>query len=136
MTSNRSIALAAIFSVGLGFPTAWADSASDVCAALANARTALYSMITAKDVSTKDALNAKVREASTKLDSALAGMIGAEAKAAADFKALWDQFKATRDNQIIPAIYKGDVDEAKKIADGIQSERLSKMWSIMSCKVR
>ena len=63
-------------------------------------------------------------------------MTGATAKAAADFKALWDQFKTTRDNQIIPAIYKRNADEAKKIADGIQSERLSKMWSVMSCKVR
>jgi hypothetical protein len=68
------------------------------------------------------------------LDSVLAGMTGADAKSAADFKALWDQFKATRDNQIIPAIYKGNADEAKKIADGIQFERLSKMWSIMSCR--
>ena len=137
MTSSRSIAVSVVFGLGLGFVSAaWADSASDACAALASARTALYSMINAKDVSAQDALNAKVREASTKLDSVLAGMTGADAKAAADFKALWDQFKATRDNQIIPAIYKGNPAEAKKIADGIQSERLSKMWSIMSCKVR
>jgi hypothetical protein len=93
-------------------------------------------MINAKDVSTQDALNAKMREASTKLYSVLAGMTGSDAKAAADLKALWDQFKGTRDNQIIPAIYKGNADEAKKITDGIQSERLSKMWIIMSCKVR
>ena len=93
-------------------------------------------MINAKDKSAQDALNAKVQEASTKLESVLAGMTGANAKAAADFKALWDQFRATRDNQIIPAIYKGNADEAKKIADGIQSERHSKMWSVMSCKVR
>ena len=55
---------------------------------------------------------------------------------AADFKAVWDQFKATRENEIILAIYKGNADDAKKIASGIQSERLSKMWSIMSCKAR
>jgi hypothetical protein len=55
-------------------------------------------MINAKDVSTQDALNAKVQESSAKLDSVLAGMTGAGAKAAADFKALWDQFKATRDH--------------------------------------
>jgi hypothetical protein len=91
-------------------------------------------MINAKDKSAQDALNAKVQDASTKLDSVLASMAGA--KAAADFKVLWDQFKTTRDNQIIPAIYKGNADEAKKIADGIQSERLSKMWVIMSCKAR
>jgi hypothetical protein len=85
-----------------------------------------------KDKSAQDALNAKVQQASTKLESVLASMTGANAKAAAD--SLWDQFKTTRDNQIIPAIYKGNADEAKKIADGIQFERLSKMWSIMSCR--
>ena len=134
MTSIRSIAIAAIFSFGLGAHLAWADPVSDVCAALANARTALYSMINAKDAATQDVLNAKVREASVKLESALAGMTSANAKAAADFKVLWDQFKSTRDNEIIPAIYKGNSGEAKKVADGIQHERLSKMWSIMSCR--
>ena len=137
MTSSQSIAASLVFGLGLGFiSVAWADSASDACAALANARTALYSMINAKNKSLQDALNAKVQEASTKLESVLVNMTGANAKAAADFKALWDQFKTTRDNQIIPAIYKGNADEAKKITDGIQSERLSKMWSVMSCKVR
>jgi hypothetical protein len=137
MTSSQSIALSVVFGLGLGFSSiAWADSVSDACAALASARTALYSMINAKDKSAQDALNAKVQEASTKLESVLAGMTGADAKAAADFKAVWDQFKTTRDNQIIPAIYKGNADEAKKLADGIQSERLSKMWGIMSCKAR
>ena len=137
MTSSQSIAITVAFGIGLRFiSVAWADSASDACAALANARTALYSMINAKDKSVQDALNAKVQEASAKLELVLAGMTGTNVKAAADFKALWDQFKTTRDNQIIPAIYKGNADEAKKIADGIQSERLSKMWSVMSCKVR
>jgi hypothetical protein len=91
-------------------------------------------MINAKDKSMQDALNAKVQAASAKLDSVVAGMTGAETKAAADFQAVWDQFKATREKEIIPAIYKGNVAEAKKITDGIQYERLSKMWSIMSCR--
>lgn len=137
MTHSQTIALTAVFGLGLEFvPAAWADSAGDVCAALANARTALYSMITAKGKPAQDAQNATVQDASSKLDSLLAGMTGGDAKAAADFKVVWDQFKSTRDNQIIPAIYKGNSDEAKKLADGIQAERLSKMWSIMSCKVR
>jgi hypothetical protein len=103
--------------------------------AFAEALNALYSMINAKDKSTQDAFHTKVQTASTKLDSVLAGMTGADAKVAADFKAIWDQFKATREKEIIPAIYKGNTDEAKKITDGIQYERLSKMWSIMSCKI-
>ena len=97
MTSSQSIAASLVFGLGLGFiSVAWADSASDACAALANARTALYSMINAKNKSLQDALNAKVQEASTKLESVLVNMTGANAKAAADFKALWDQFKTSR----------------------------------------
>jgi hypothetical protein len=135
MRRSQSIAVGVVFGLGLGFfSVAWGDSASDACAALASARTALYSMINAKDKTAQDALNAKVQDASTRLDSVLASMAGDGAKAGADFKVLWDQFKSTRDNQIIPAINKGNADEAKKIADGIQFERLSKMWSIMSCK--
>jgi len=135
MTSSQSIAMTTVLGLGLAFvPAAWADPASDACAALADARNALYSMINARDKSAQDALNAKVQAASTKLDSVLGGMTGADAKVAADFKVIWDQFKATREKEIIPAIYKGNADEAKKITDGIQYERLSKMWSIMSCK--
>lgn len=137
MTRSRLIAaLTTAFGLGLAFipPAAWADPARDACAALATARNALYSMINAKDKSEQDALNTNVQAASTKLDTALAGMTGADAKVATDFKAVWDQFKATREKEIIPAINKGDVAEAKKLADGIQYERLSKMWSILSCK--
>jgi len=38
------------------------------------------------------------------------------------------------EEQMIPAIYKGSIDDAKKIADGVQLERFSTMWRIMSCK--
>ena len=135
MTRNPSTAVMTALGLGLALvPAAWADPASDTCAALVDARTALYSMINAKDKSTQDALNTKVQAASTKVDSVLAGMTGTDAKVAADFKTIWNQFKATRENEIIPAIYKGNAAEAKKITDGIQYERLSKMWSIMSCK--
>ncbi len=137
MTRSRSIAVMMVLGLGLAsVQAARADSAGDACAALVNARTTLYSMLSAKDKSAQDALNAKMQEASAKLDSVLAGMTGADAKAAAAFKAVWDQFKATRDQEIIPAIRKGNADEAKRIADGIQYQRLSQMWSIMSCKVR
>jgi hypothetical protein len=135
MTSSQSIAVTMVFGLGLAFVSAaWADPANDACAALAETRGALYSMVNAKDKSAQDALNAKTQAASAKLDSVLAGMIGAQAKVAANFKVVWDQFKATRDKEIIPAIYKGNADDAKKIANGIQYDRLAKMWSIMSCK--
>ncbi len=134
MTSIQSIAATTVFGLGLTFATAtWATPASDACAALAEARSSLYSMLHAKNKSAQDALKAKTQAASTKIDSAVASMTGPDAKVAADFKAVWDQFKATRDNEIIPAIDKGNIDDAKTIADGIQLQRLSRMWSIMSC---
>ena len=42
-----------------------------------------------------------MQAASTKLDTVLAGMTGAD-KLAAYFKPVWDQLKATRENEIIP----------------------------------
>ena len=123
------------FGLELAFiPAARADPANEACVALTDARVALYSMINTKDKSIQDALNAKVQAASAKLDSVLAGMTGADAKVAADFKAIWDQFKETREKEIIAAIHRGDTGDAKKIADGIQLDRLSHMWRIMSCK--
>jgi len=137
VTSSQSIAVTIVFSLELAFvAAAWANPASDACAALANARSSLYAMTLAKEKTAQDGWNAKVQAASTKLDAVLAGMTGADAKVASDFKAVWDQFKATRENEIIPAIYKGSAAEAQKLADGIQADRLAKMWSIMSCKVR
>jgi hypothetical protein len=91
-------------------------------------------MLSVKDKTALDGLNTKVQAASTRIDSLLAGMTGADAEIAADFKTVWDQFRATREEEILPAMYKGDIDDAKKIADGIQLERFSKMWRIMSCK--
>jgi hypothetical protein len=130
MTSNQSIAITTAFVLGLAFvPIARADPASEACAALLDARTALYSMISPKDKSAQDALNAKVQASSTKLDSVLAGMTGADATVATRFKAVWE-----REKEIIPAIYKGNAADAKKLTDGIQHDRLSKMWSIMSCR--
>jgi hypothetical protein len=138
MTHTQSIVVTAIFGLGLVFaPAAWADPTRDsACAALVEARSALYSMMEAKDKPAQDQFNAKVQAASAKLESVLAGMSGADAKVAADFKAVWDEFKTTRENEIIPAISKGNASDAKKLADGIQADRLSKMWDIMSCKVR
>ena len=101
--------------------------------ALGEARISLYSMLHAKDRSAQDALKAKMQAASNKIESLLDSMNVTDTKVAADFKAVWDQFKATRDNEIVPAIYNGNLNDAKKIADGIQFQRLSRMWSIMSC---
>ena len=134
MARKQSIAVATVFAIGLTFaPAARANPVSEVCTALGEARISLYSMLHAKDRSAQDALKAKMQAASNKIESLLDSMNVTDTKVAADFKAVWDQFKATRDNEIVPAIYNGNLNDAKKIADGIQFQRLSRMWSIMSC---
>jgi hypothetical protein len=127
-----------VLGLGLAFtPAAWADHRPEACTALVEARAALWSMMDAKDESAQDVLNAKVQAASTKLDSVLAAMTGPEAKMAAEFKAVWDQFKVTRENEITTAVCAGKAADAKKIAASVQAGRLlSKMWGIMSCKTR
>ena len=137
MVTSRAITVIMILGIGVVVASpARADSAAEACAALVNVRGALYAMISAKDKSAQDALKAKVQASSNKLDSVLASMFGNDATRAGEFKAVWEQFEATRENEIIPALQKGNVQEAKKIADGIQLQRLSQMWKIMSCKTR
>lgn len=133
MTISRPIVVMIAFGLGLTLArTAWAVPASETCTALAEARDSLYSMLHTTDKSEQDALIAKTKAASGKVDTALARMTGADAKAATDIKVVWDQFTATRDNEIIPLIRQGKIDDAKKIANGIQFQRFSRIWS-MSC---
>ena len=135
MARIQSIVVTAVLGLGLMFSSAcWANPARDACAALGDARSALKLMVIAKDKATQEALDAKVQAASNRLDSALAHMSGTQAKVAADFRTVWDKFKTTREKKIIPAIHKGDIAEAKRLANGIQYVRLSKMWNMMSCK--
>jgi len=57
------------------------------------------------------------------------GKIKAPAGKDAQFKELvttWSAFKETREKELVPAILKGDDAEAKKIASGIQKERLTR----------
>jgi len=135
MKSSKLIVVTAVIGVRLILASvAWADPAGEPCVALGDARTALKLMLIAQDKPAQEALDAKVQAASDRLDSVLAHLTGTEAKGAADFRAVWDKFKATREEEIIPAIEKGKIDEAKRIANGVQYVRLSKMWSLLSCK--
>ena len=57
------------------------------------------------------------------------GKIKAPAGKEAQFKELvatWSAFKETREKELVPAILKGDDAEAKKIAGGIQKERIAR----------
>ena len=107
----------------------------DACKALMEARGHLVTMLDASDKATQDDLKGKVQAASAKLDEVLAAMAkGPDAAKTKDFKVVWEEFRKTRDNEIIPDIYAGKKAEAKALATGVQAERMKKMKGIMGCQ--
>lgn len=122
----------------LSFGGAQAAPADDACAALMEARGHLVAMIGSSDRAANDGLNAKIQAASARLDATVAAMAksynaGDEARAAA-FKPTWEDFKKTREGEIIPLVQAGKNADAKAIATGIQAERMGKMKAAMGCK--
>jgi len=133
LTFKSSLTLfAALAALGAG--VAQAAPADDACAALMEARGHLVTMIGSSDKSAYDGLKARIREASAKVDATLASMGGGDAAKATAFKPVWEDFKKTREGEIIPLVYAGKNAEAKAIATGIQAERMGKMKTAMGCK--
>lgn len=117
-----------------GMSSAGAAPSDDVCAALMEARGHLVTMIGSTDKTTYDDLKGKIHGASAKVDAVLGGMTYSDAAKASAFKPVWEDFKKTRETEIIPAVLAGKNAEAKAIAGGIQAERMGKMKAAMGCK--
>lgn len=131
----RRIATALICAASLSVTGLVHATAEDACAALGEARSHLVAMVDAADKATQDDLKGKVHAASAKLDEILAAMSkGPDAAKANEFKAVWEEFKKTRESEIIPNVYAGKKAEAKAIASGVQAERMKKMRGTMGCK--
>ncbi|HNQ05551.1 MAG TPA: MCP four helix bundle domain-containing protein [Thiobacillaceae bacterium] len=130
---TQLIAISATLSF-LAFGSVQAAPADDACAALMEARTHLVSMIGSSDKAVNDGLKARIHEASARVDATLSSMSGSDAAKAAAFKPVWEDFKKTRETEIIPLVYAGKNAEAKAIATGIQAERMGKMKAAMGCK--
>ena len=111
---------------------AFAAPPDDAKAALTKAREALVTMLDA-DAAKYDALQADITKATKAVDAALAA--AASDKAHADtykeLKKTWDEFKKTRDGEIIPAIKSGKKDAAKALAKGVQAERFKKLNELL-----
>jgi hypothetical protein len=102
------------------------------------ARGHLVAMIGSTDKAMHADLKPKIQAASDKVDAIVNAMqksynAGNEAQANA-FKPVWEAFKATRENDIIPAVLAGKNADAKALATGIQAERMKQMRGALSCK--
>ena len=123
-------AAAALFSAGI----AGAAGPADVCTNLGEARTQLVALLGEADATKFDGYKAKIQAASKAVDAELAAMAsGPDAAKASAFKPVWDAFKATRENEIVPAVYAGDKEKAKGLATGVQAGRMKEMKAAMGC---
>ncbi|MCX7673538.1 MAG: MCP four helix bundle domain-containing protein [Thiobacillaceae bacterium] len=113
---------------------AQANSPDEACAALMEARGHLVSMLGTTDRATQDDLRAKVHAATVRVDAILNQIATSEAAKVNAFRPVWEEFKKTRETEIIPLIYAGKNAEARAIATGIQAERMGKMRAAMGCK--
>jgi hypothetical protein len=99
---------------------------------LSAARESLVTMLTNKDKRGADQQKV-VRDTANAVSARLAKM-KAPAGKEAQFKELneiWAAFKKTRENELVPAILAGREDEARKIAGGIQRERITRAQQLV-----
>ena len=134
----QKFALGILASLLFAAGSAHAAPSDDACSALMEARGHLVAMIGSTDKATHNDLVPKIHAASSKLDAVLNSMqksynAGNETQANA-FKPVWEAFKATRENEIIPAVLAGKNADAKALATGIQTERMKQMRGAMNCK--
>jgi hypothetical protein len=91
---------------------------------LAAARAAMVAM--REEKGSVEALKKETVELTRKID--------AEADSIPGFKALWEAYKQTRDQEFIPAFdgrRPGDKEKAKALGTGIQKERYEKMLQLL-----
>jgi hypothetical protein len=94
---------------------------------LSAARESLVTMLTNKDK--RGAEQQKIVADTANAVSAHLAKLKAPVGKEAEFKQLvenWNAFKKTREAELVPAILAGKEDEARKIAGGVQKERITK----------
>ena len=109
-----------------------ANEFSDLRGKLSAARESLVTMLVNKEKRGAD--HQKVVKATADEVSATLAKLKPPAGKEAQFKELvdnWNAFKKTRENDLVPAILAGKDDEARKIAGGIQKERITKCQQLV-----
>ncbi|HHT9159419.1 MAG TPA: MCP four helix bundle domain-containing protein [Candidatus Brocadiaceae bacterium] len=103
---------------------------------LVEGRTALLSMLDEKDKAKQAEYNAKIKKVTAEINTMIPSMVEKEKGTACEgklneLKEAWVIFRDGRDNNVIPALLAGRVDEAKAIGTGIQKERFARVNSIV-----
>lgn len=131
--SQPGVALLAAALLGLA-QQALAASTQEACTALLTARAKLLEMVDGRGRGDLAALKREVYASSAMLEGAVGDLTGADAARALEFRRVWQAFKRTREQEILPAIHSGRYDQARSIAYGIQAERFEKMKAVLGCQ--
>ncbi|MFM2065876.1 MAG: hypothetical protein RLZZ584_785 [Pseudomonadota bacterium] len=123
--------LLALFALMLS-PWAHANEFADLRGKLSAARESLITLLVNKDKRGADHQKV-VRDTADAVSAALAKLKAPPGKEA-QFKELvetWNAFKKTRETELVPAILAGKDEEARKVAGGIQKERITRCQQLV-----
>ncbi len=100
-------------------------------------RSLLLAMTEEADKQKRDVYAHAIKDLSSRIDGNLAELLaGSQGEKMVatikELKSIWDEFKHTRDTQIIPLIYEDKIKQAKELASGIQAERYKKMTALLN----
>lgn len=113
-------------------PSAYANEFADLRGQLSAARESLITLLVNKDKRGAD--QQKIVKDTADAVSAHLAKMKAPAGKEAQFKELvdtWNAFKKTREVELVPAILAGKDEEARKIAGGIQKERITRCQQLV-----
>ena len=111
---------------------AFANDFEDLRAEMSAARESLVTLVVNKEKRGPEQQKL-VKDSADKVSAHLAKMKAPAGKEAL-FKELtetWAAFKKTRETELVPAALAGKDDEAKKLTNGIQKERITKIQQIL-----
>lgn len=126
------LALCIAFGALMAAPAAHANEFADLRGSLSAARESQVTMLLNKDKRGADQQKL-VKDTADAVSAKLAKM-KAPAGKEAQFKELvdtWNAFKKTREVELVPAILAGKEDEARKLAGGVQKERITKAQQLV-----
>lgn len=128
----KTVLIAAALTLGAALQ-AQANEFAELRTKVSAARESLVTMLTNKDKRGTD--HQKVVKDTADAVSAQLDKMKAPAGKEAAFKELvdnWNAFKKTRETELVPAILAGKEEEAKKLATGIQKDRITKCQQALS----
>ncbi|MBI5681587.1 MAG: MCP four helix bundle domain-containing protein [Deltaproteobacteria bacterium] len=97
------------------------------------ARASLVIMTSETDKVKQEAQHVIIKEATLKTDSIMAGFDKkTQDTKFREMKKTWEEFRDVRDKQLIPHIYKGEIQQAKMLALGEQAVRFKKIYTLSS----